>query len=262
MNDTHVMRILTFNTHVCIRATKPTERIKNLWKHLLPSRCKLDNLASIAALLADFDVVGIQESDGGSLRSYFTNHTRMLAHLAGFDHWAEQVNRNLYVARHSIGFLSRFPIRDVRRYRLPSKIPGRGFLVAHIDVGGVPLAVAVGHLSLGEGDRIRQALAITDIVRGLGCPTVLMGDFNCTSKSDVMRFIAERTSLKCASTSLPTYPSWHPVRDIDHILVSDGIIVRDVRTLSLAVSDHLPMAVEIELERRKTLPGRLVHRAA
>jgi len=260
--DDSTVRILTYNTHVCIRASKSSERIRNLWKHVLPSRCKLDNLAMIAGIVSGFDVVGLQESDGGSLRSYFANHTGMLARLARFDHWAELVNRDLYVARHSIGFLSRHPIVDVQRYRLPSRIPGRGLLVARIDVGGLPLAVAVGHLSLGERDRIRQALAITDIVRGLGCRTVLMGDFNCGASSDVMRFIAERSGLTRAACGIPTYPSWRPVRDIDHVLVSEGIAVHNARTLQVSVSDHLPVAVDVELVRAGTSPAGRVHLAA
>ncbi len=257
-----LIRILCYNTHVCIKASRSTERLRNLWKHVLPSRCKLDNLYRLAGFLSGFDVAGLQESDGGSLRSYFRNHTRLLALLGGFGHWAEQVNRDLYFARHSIGFLSRFPILDVRRYRLPGRIPGRGLLVADVDVSGARVAIAVGHLSLGPRDRVRQMLYIGEVVSRLPGRTILMGDFNCTSDSEEMRFISARTGLRSALDHMPTYPSWRPERDIDHVLVSEGITIRRARTLDLPLSDHLPVAVEAVVDGAGGPPAGVMHLAA
>ncbi len=244
------LRILSYNTHVCIRATRSSERLKNLWKHVLPSKCKMENLRAISGLLRQFDVVGLQESDAGSLRSCFKNHTKFLAHHGGFDHWAEQVNRDLVFARHSIGFLSRYRILSISRHQLPSKIPGRGLMVVHLDVAGEPIAFAVAHLSLGSRDRIRQALAIGDIIRDLDCRAILMGDFNCTSQSDELWAISARTGLKPAIRNMPTYPSWNPRRDIDHILVSEGISISRARTIDFPMSDHLPLAIEAVIRRR------------
>jgi endonuclease/exonuclease/phosphatase family metal-dependent hydrolase len=242
------LRILSYNTHVCIRASRSSERLWNLWKHLLPSRCKLDNLREISEFIKSFDVVGIQESDAGSLRSYFMNHTKLLAHLGGFNHWAEQVNRDLVFARHSIGFLSRHRIVDITKHQLPGRIPGRGLMVVHLDVGGVPVAFAVAHLSLGSRDRIRQALFIGDIIRGLDCRTILMGDLNCTSDSDELRVLSTKAGLRESMKKMPTYPSWKPRRDIDHILVSDGIAIRRARAINFPLSDHLPIAIEAEIK--------------
>ena len=43
------------------------------------------------------------------------------------------------------------------------------------------------------------------------------------------------------------FPSWRPLRRFDHILVSDSLRLTDSRVLDYALSDHLPIAVEIEL---------------
>ena len=242
------LRILSYNTHVCIKASKSSERLKNLWKHVLPSRCKMDNLKKISAIMKSFDMVGIQESDAGSIRSGFRNQTTFLAHLGGFDYWAEQVNRDLVFARHSIGVLSRHPILSVTRHQLPGKIPGRGLMVVHLDLMGQPMAFAVSHLSLGPRDRIRQARYIGDIIRELDCKTILVGDFNCTSDSKELKVIAGKTGLRLAVRDMPTYPSWRPMRDIDHVLVSEGIMIRKAHVVNFTLSDHLPLAIEALIE--------------
>ena len=53
-------------------------------KHMLPGRAKQANLDSLARLIGDFDVVGLQEADAGSLRSGFLNQTGYLAWHAIF----------------------------------------------------------------------------------------------------------------------------------------------------------------------------------
>jgi len=44
-----------------------------------------------------------------------------------------------------------------------------------------------------------------------------------------------------------TFPSWKPVRRIDHILTSQSLLVHDVHVLDHLLSDHLPIAMEISL---------------
>jgi len=262
MKTVKPLRILSYNTHVCIRASKSSERLKNLWKHVLPSRCKMDNLREMSKFITSFDVVGIQESDAGSLRSYFMNHTKLLAHLGGFDHWAEQVNRRLVFARHSIGFLSRYRILDITKHQLPGKIPGRGLMVVHLDLDGEPVAFAVAHLSLGRRDRIKQALYIGDIIRELDCRTILMGDLNCTSDSDELWVLSVKAGLRPALRNMPTYPSWKPRRDIDHILVSEGIVIRSARAIDFPLSDHLPIAIDAMIKVDRQGDHGILHKAA
>jgi endonuclease/exonuclease/phosphatase family metal-dependent hydrolase len=47
---------------------------------------------------------------------------------------------------------------------------------------------------------------------------------------------------------MPTYPSWRPKRDIDHVMVSEGIVVRKAQTINFTMSDHLPLAIEVLIE--------------
>ena len=74
-----------------------------------------------------------------------------------------------------------------------------------------------------------------------------MGDLNCTAKSAEMRSLFRRTSLAPPDSTPPTFPSWEPTRDIDHIIVSSGMRVEDIWTLPHPVSDHLPIAARVRL---------------
>jgi endonuclease/exonuclease/phosphatase family metal-dependent hydrolase len=86
------------------------------------------NLQKIGDLLGDFDLVALQEADGGSLRSGYVNQVEHLAHLGAFPYWYQQLNRNLgRLAQHSNGVLSRLkpwaiedhPLRPERSRRNP-----------------------------------------------------------------------------------------------------------------------------------------------
>jgi len=244
MTASRTLKIMTYNTHVGISASNASESWKNIWQHVLPSQDKFHNLAVISDLISSYDVVGLQESDAGSIRSSYMNHTKQLARLGGFKYWTEQINRDLIFARHSMGFLSKHKIISVSRHPLPGKIPGRGLLIVHLTFRDEPLAFAISHLSLGSRDRTRQAEYIGDIIREMCCNTILMGDFNCGSDSREIAVIMDKTGMTPAARKMPTYPSWKPERDIDHFLVSKGIIIKKANVIDFALSDHLPMAIE------------------
>ena len=216
---------------------------------VLPVRSKRDNLDCLAALVADFDLVGLQESDAGSLRSGFLNQTEYLAETSGMPYWSDQPNRRLArLARSANGLLSRLQPREVLDYPLPGRIPGRGVLVAHYGYGEASLALAIAHLSLGPQARARQLAFIGDLLEG-HAHAVLMGDLNCEPGSPELRRLFARTALRPPDDEMLTFPSWRPRRAIDHILVSGGIEVLRRWTLPDAFSDHLPLAAEIRLPR-------------
>ncbi|MFX6907664.1 hypothetical protein ABTH77_20640, partial [Acinetobacter baumannii] len=74
------------------------------WQHLLPHAGRATNLKRIGELLADYDLVALQEADGGSLRSGYVNQVEHLAQLGAFPYWYQQLNRNLgRIAQHSNG---------------------------------------------------------------------------------------------------------------------------------------------------------------
>lgn len=215
--------------------------------HMLPGPGKQANLDRLADLVAQFDLVGLQEADAGSLRSGFLNQTQYLAQAAGMPYWSDQPNRRVaQLARSANGLLSRFAPREVLDYPLPGRIPGRGALLARYGEAMNDLTVIVAHLSLGTQARARQLDFIAELLQEHP-HAVLMGDLNAAWPGRELDRLFARTSLQPPDEVLPTFPSWQPRRAIDHILVGKGIEVLQRWTPPLAFSDHLPLAAEIRM---------------
>ena len=104
------LRLLSFNMQVGIQTAGFHHYLLKSWQHLLPNKQRQQALSAIAKLVQPFDVVALQEADGGSWRSQHQNQVEALAQQAQFPHWYQQVNRNLgKLAQHSNGVLSRYP---------------------------------------------------------------------------------------------------------------------------------------------------------
>jgi len=222
------------------------------WNHVLPSREKRGNLDLLAQQASAFDLVGLQESDAGSLRSGFLNQTHYLAERAGFPFWSYQANRRVGgVAASANGLLSRHEPDEVHDYPLPSRIPGRGAMLVRYGEGRDSLTVAIAHLSLTPRTRAAQASFLAELLSGEG-HKVLMGDFNCESDSPEMAPLYRATSLQAPEPQhrVPSFPSWRPRRAIDHILVSGGVGIENRWAMSGWSSDHLGVAAEIVLPQR------------
>lgn len=241
------IRLLSYNIQVGIASTRFRDYFTMSWKHVFPHAQIYDNLQRIAHILGGYDIVALQEADGGSLRSGFVNQTEYLAEHAGFPHWHHQVNRDLgRFAQHANGLLSKFKPAEVVDYKLPGFIPGRGALMVRFGHGDDSLILVILHLALSRRARLRQLAAVSDIVRSHK-HVVVMGDMNCQPNSVEMRDLLRKTDLCEPTHGLKTFPSWRPARTIDHILVTPSLVVRDVHILHHLFSDHLPIAMDIVL---------------
>jgi endonuclease/exonuclease/phosphatase family metal-dependent hydrolase len=241
------LRLLSYNIHVGIPTSRCYHYLTRSWWHILPHPERLQNLGSIARLIRNFDVVGLQELDGGSLRSGFINQTEYLGEKAGFPFRYDKVNRNMgMVAQHTMGVLSRLASTGVSTHCLPSGLPGRSALVVRFGDCDDPLELVLVHLALSTRWRMQQIDYLSKMVRGYR-HVILMGDLNCSAHSKEMDLLRKKTNLHLPFSGLPTYPSWKPRRHIDHILVSPSIQVEKVQVLNHSLSDHLPIAMEVSL---------------
>lgn len=214
---------------------------------VLPGRSKMDNLDRLAEVLPQFDLIGLQEADAGSLRSGFLNQTRYLAETAGMPFWSHQPNRPMARLAHSAnGLISRMEPTAVLDYPLPSRIPGRGALLARFGEGENTLAVMIAHLSLSAPARAKQLAFIGELLQEFP-HAILMGDLNTEPHSVEMEQLFNRCGLQPPAQPTPTFPSWKPRRALDHILASSAITLDKVWSLPQAFSDHLPIAAEIRL---------------
>ena len=241
------LRLMSYNIQAGIHSRHYRDYFSQGWKHILPHGERQRNLVSIGAQLHGYDIVGLQEVDAGSLRSAFVDQTEYLAQLGGFPYWHKQVNRELgNWARHSNGLLSRLAPATVIEHKLPG-LPGRGALLAEFPTSaGEPLAVCVLHLALGWRTRRRQLDYLVELAAQYRF-VVLMGDFNCGCRSSSLRSAIARSALRGLDCELKTFPSWRPQRNLDHILVSSELRVVKARVVDYALSDHLPLSMEILL---------------
>ncbi len=241
------LRLLTFNIQGGIHTGAFHHYVTRGWQHLLPHRDKPGNLRRIARLLQGYDIVALQEVDGGSLRSGFVNQVDYLAEQAHFPYCYQQLNRNLgKLAQHSNGLLSRPAPSRVEDHRLPGFIPGRGTIIAHYGEGPESLVVVLAHLSLSRRAQQRQLAYIHRQVAGYR-HLIVMGDLNNHLEVLLDHSPLGDLGLVPPAEPLHTFPSWQPRRSLDHILVSPTLEIHRLQVLRDSLSDHLPIAMEIGL---------------
>ena len=216
------------------------------WQHLLPTGRRRRNLDKIATLLRDFDIVGLQEVDGGGARTGFVAQTEYLAHRAAFAHWHHQINRRFgKIALHSNGLLSRYKPELITEHKLPG-LPGRGTIVVRYGDSERALHVCVMHLALSRKARLKQIAFICELISHLPC-TILMGDLNFEPNTPEMRALIANTQLCDPIKEHYTFPSWGPHKNLDHILTTPDLVIENFHVLDFACSDHLPVAMEVIL---------------
>ncbi|PKM25875.1 MAG: endonuclease [Gammaproteobacteria bacterium HGW-Gammaproteobacteria-13] len=239
------LRLLSFNIQVGISTQRYHHYLTRSWQHVLPHAGRSGNLQRIGDLLGDFDLVALQEVDGGSLRSGYVNQVEHLAHLGAFPFWYQQLNRNFgRLAQHSNGVLSRLRPSLLEDHPLPGP-PGRGAMLLRLGEGPDAVAVVMMHLSLGARTRTRQLAYIRELLSDYR-HMVLMGDMN-THANDLLQHSPLRDLGLLAPQIEATFPSWRPQRCLDHILLSPGLPLERCEVLSQPISDHLPVAVQIRL---------------
>ncbi|MCC8364219.1 endonuclease/exonuclease/phosphatase family protein [Lysobacter sp. A6] len=239
--------MLSANIQAGSSTRRYTDYAMRSWSHVLPAGNKRGSLDAIAQLAGGHDIVGLNESDPGSLRSGFTNQTHYLAQRGGFAYWSHQPNRRVGgVASSANGLLSKLEPVEVHDHPLPGRVRGRGVLLAQFGNGDEGLTVAVAHLSLGAGSRASQLSFIAELLHDHP-HAILMGDFNCDPDRPEMQTLYKRTRLQPPSLCVPTFPSWRPQRAIDHILTTSELQVARMEAFAAAQSDHLAIAAEIDV---------------
>ncbi|MEJ2043405.1 MAG: endonuclease/exonuclease/phosphatase family protein [Reinekea sp.] len=237
------LRLLSYNIQVGIHTRRYNDYLFRAWQHVLPNRHREHNLQQIAELIRHFDIIALQEVDGGSFRSKYTNQIHYLAKAANKTFWHQQLNRNLgHFAQHSNGVIGNIHPITIDNHALPG-LKGRGAIAFEIG-DKEPIVVVVAHLALGKRYQDQQLAYIRDLISNYK-HAIVMGDMN----TDEVRILTDsplaNSGLKAAH-STATYPSWRPVKCLDHILLSTHINVHKVAVLDFALSDHLPVAVEID----------------
>lgn len=247
--DGYPVRVMTYNVHMGYDTA---------------GRVSIDELAAVIRSQRP-DIVGLNEVDRGWLTTGSVDVLPALADAVGlpyvFAPAADEVWGN--------ALLSRFPITDVRVDALPrgDTAMRRSALSAVVDVGGDrPLGVVVTHLHHVEDEpqpRLDQAARVATIaeeLRASGFPVIVMGDVNAEPEAPELeplerRFVNVTVPVGPPSghdeedAATPTFPSTDPVEAIDHIYVSELLIASHLTVPRSTASDHLSVAVTLDLQR-------------
>ena len=108
------LKLLSYNIQVGIDTRRYSDYITRSWRHFLPYNKRQETLHAMSRLIKGYDIVALQEADGGSLRSSYVNQVSLLAQYAEFPHWHQQCTRNIgRIAQHSNGLLSKIPLNKI-----------------------------------------------------------------------------------------------------------------------------------------------------
>ena len=206
----------------------------------------------------DADVVALQEVDRGNERSGAVDQTAEVAAALGAEHFRFE---STVGETYGVGLVSRWPVTSwsVRRFarapvQLPLLVPGNGLtripdepragIAAVLDTPTGPLTVVATHLSFAPGWNVAQLRALATWAITFPGPRLLLGDFNLPGP--VVR-AATRRARWAQLARVPTYPSWRPRVQLDHVLAHgiDESAVHDVQALRLPVSDHCALVVDL-----------------
>jgi endonuclease/exonuclease/phosphatase family metal-dependent hydrolase len=203
-----------------------------------------DEIASTGA-----DVVVLNEVDRGWLLEGGHDLLRLLGDATGmepaFAPAADDVWGN--------AVLSRLPVSEVRTVPLPrgGAAMRRSMVSVLVDTGAGPLAVIGTHLHhVDDEPRVRAAQARSVAAEAArqdsrGLPVAVLGDLNAPADApelEPLGFLED-----AVPGEQPTYPSDAPSVRIDHVLVSPDLAPRDPRIGTSTASDHLSVAVTLEL---------------
>ncbi|MGH8884402.1 MAG: endonuclease/exonuclease/phosphatase family protein [Egibacteraceae bacterium] len=246
--------------------------------HGLDFRTGMVDLDGACAVIAglEADVVAVQEVDRGLERTGGVDQVARLAELLGWHgafapallgdpdtRWSACPPEDAAVPAYGVGLLSRLPLADVQRRALPGggdgqrklraspQKPGwdhepRVALSASVAADGGLVRVTTTHLSYLPWRcvaQLRAAARFAQARRGHGA-AALLGDLNLPAWGARLALSGTRWAH---AGGAPTYPAWEPKIQTDQLLVTGGLLVRELTVGPPATSDHLPLLATLVL---------------
>lgn len=102
----------------------------------------------------------------------------------------------------------------------------------------------------------RHLAGLARFLDGIEGEVIVAGDLNMTAWSKAHATFLTRTGLVAPPTRLPTWPAWPmtlPQFQIDHLLVSAGVVIDRQSVGPYVGSDHLPLISTVRLAARTRL---------
>jgi endonuclease/exonuclease/phosphatase family metal-dependent hydrolase len=198
----------------------------------------------------DADLVGLIEVDMGSVRSGLVNQAEYIAqHLGHYTAYeckygAASLNNQLPIVRKQGNAILAAPrVHGERFHYFPTGIKR---LIIEMELDEV--CVFLVHLSIKYRHRQEQLKHLHDLVRDAHKPVIVAGDFNTFTGTKELYLFMQATGLRSANTlGLASFPARIPRVELDFVLVSPEIDVRDFRIPDVRLSDHRPIICDFSV---------------
>jgi endonuclease/exonuclease/phosphatase (EEP) superfamily protein YafD len=199
-----------------------------------------------AVRAADPDVLLVMEIDDGWLQALeaVRNHYPHVTSAPRPDNFG-------------IGLLSKLPVEAQEiEYVGSAGVPS---VQARLKVGDGTVRVVGTHPlpPIGKNSTLRneQLSATADWVTAMDGPVILAGDLNITPWSPFFRRLLDRSGMRDSRRGFGVQATWPSSLGpagipLDHVLVSDGVYVKDRRVGPAFGSDHRPVIVDLIIAGR------------
>lgn len=194
------------------------------------------------------EIVALQEVDVRLPRSEWTDQAKWLGERMQMESiFGETLSMSM--GSFGIALLSKYPIVNSNFHPLPALGEPRSVLQAEVETPEGRGNFLCTHFGLDREERLMQAGALLEIVRQVGEPAVILGDFNARPESRTMKLITQsHLGLRsCSSENLCTYPADNPSTQADYILITKNIRTVYCQVVETDASDHFPLVADIYL---------------
>ncbi len=224
-----IIKIATYN----IRAGKGIDNKYNLLR--IKKFIKNENI----------DIIGIQEVDCKTRRRNYDNQPKILSGKTFYYFYSPTIfyNGGLY----GILLLSKYSMPYKKDFFLFQEKGFEPRKVQHIIVKVKNRYLHIFNTHLSYKSKKMRIKGIKEILSEMPDKnTVLLGDFNTTPHSEVIKLIEKAGFIslcKYFKKEIKTYPANNPSKKIDYIFVSRDLIknVKKIYTKNLPYSDHIPL---------------------
>jgi len=243
-------RVLIYN--IAYGSGAPSSYTENILKIHRYLKRPDKNLKKISTFIesSKADIVGLIEIDTGSFRASRQNQAEEIGkHSSHYTHCLTKYGESLtgkiipILRKQGNAILA----KDKESNGIYHYFPG-GFkkLIIELDMGSFRFFLL--HLSLTKRARKMQFAHMANLLSSKKCPVIIAGDFNAFSGLSELRDMRNKLGLVNPNVDkISTYPSWNPKHQLDFILCSKEIQIKNFEIPKINLSDHLPLIMDFEI---------------
>jgi len=199
------------------------------------------------------DFVGFQEMRGAGKALDYADQTEILSAKTGLPYRYFGKAIDFEGGPYGNSVISRFPFCSAKTIPIPDPDPKTGnkyyetraLVKIRLQNG---ITVLVTHFGLNEDEQRNAVKTILENLEEEKC--ILMGDFNLTPDSEILKPIREkmRDTAEPFCKDLLSFPSDKPYEKIDYIFVTPDVEVISADIPEIVASDHRPHVAEVSLK--------------